>query len=78
MSMKDSPSSALGTSNASTLPDLLIARAAEMGDHTALRHHDMGIWVSLSWRDYATRAAPRRNGAGRVGCRAGSTDCDPQ
>ena len=57
MSIKDSPSSARATSNAATLPDLLIARADEMGERTALRHHHMGIWVSLSWRDYATRAA---------------------
>ncbi len=46
-----------GTSTALTLPALLIARAAEMGDRTAIRYHDRGIWVPSTWSDYAARSA---------------------
>jgi long-chain acyl-CoA synthetase len=52
---------ALGTvgaaGGASTLPAMLLRRAAEMGDRPAMRHHRMGVWEQWSWRDYADQAA---------------------
>ena len=38
-----------------TLPKLLLARAHERGEATALREKDLGIWRALSWREYLTR-----------------------
>ncbi len=29
-----------------SLPAMLAARAADMGDDVALRHHELGVWVS--------------------------------
>ncbi len=40
-----------------SLPAMLLARAASTPDGTALRHHDLGIWVAHTWSDYATSAA---------------------
>ncbi len=40
-----------------SLPAMLLARAADTPDATALRHHDLGVWVAHTWSDYATRAA---------------------
>jgi long-chain acyl-CoA synthetase len=38
-----------------TLPKLLLARAGERPDATALREKDLGIWRPLTWRDYRDR-----------------------
>ncbi len=46
-----------GGGSLATLPALLAARASEMGERTALRHHRLGVWVSFSWAVYAERAA---------------------
>jgi long-chain acyl-CoA synthetase len=40
---------------ADTLPKLLLARAAERPDATALREKDLGIWRPLTWREYRDR-----------------------
>lgn len=40
-----------------SLPAMLAARAIDMADETALRHHELGVWVSHSWSEYANRAA---------------------
>jgi long-chain acyl-CoA synthetase len=40
-----------------SLPAMLAARAGDMADETALRHHELGVWVAHSWKEYATRAA---------------------
>ena len=40
-----------------SLPAMLAARAADMGDEVSLRHHELGVWVSHTWSEYATRAA---------------------
>jgi long-chain acyl-CoA synthetase len=37
---------------AETFPQLLIERAKEFGDRTALREKDYGIWQSISWNEY--------------------------
>ena len=45
------------TAEPTSLPAMLAARAVDMADDTALRHHELGVWVSHSWSEYATRAA---------------------
>lgn len=40
-----------------SLPAMLAARALDMADETALRHHDLGVWVNHTWSEYAARAA---------------------
>ena len=40
-----------------SLPAMLMARAADMASETALRHHELGVWVSHSWSEYSFRAA---------------------
>lgn len=40
-----------------SLPAMLVARAADSPDETALRHHELGVWVSHTWSEYANRAA---------------------
>lgn len=60
MTVTDEPrasGSTPGAGSLATLPALLLARAAEMGERTALRHHRMGVWVPFSWAGYAERAA---------------------
>jgi long-chain acyl-CoA synthetase len=37
---------------AETFPQLLIERAKQFGDRTALREKDHGIWQSISWNQY--------------------------
>jgi len=44
------------SAGAQTLPAMLQARAAEMGDRTAIRHHELGIWVAYTWLDYLSHA----------------------
>ena len=34
-----------------TIPKLLKARADELGERTAMREKDYGIWLSYSWND---------------------------
>jgi long-chain acyl-CoA synthetase len=45
------------TDRPSTLPAMLLRRAAELGERSAMRRHRMGVWESWSWRDYAEQAA---------------------
>lgn len=51
------PTTSSPKTEAQTLPAMLAERVAEMGDKTALRHHNLGVWESLSWTDYGNRAA---------------------
>ena len=39
-----------------TLPKLLERRAADFGDHVAMRKKDFGLWQETSWRVYAEQA----------------------
>ncbi|MFD0915802.1 AMP-dependent synthetase/ligase [Pseudahrensia aquimaris] len=39
-----------------TLPKLFQARCAELGERTAMREKDFGIWLSFSWNDYYQNA----------------------
>lgn len=39
-----------------TLPSLFRARCKELGERTAHREKDYGIWLSYSWNDYYTHA----------------------
>jgi long-chain acyl-CoA synthetase len=50
------PPSATAAVGAS-VPAELLARATEMGDRTALRHHRLGVWQPCTWSEYANRAA---------------------
>ena len=45
------------TNEAASLPAMLAARAAETPNETAMRHHQLGLWVAHTWSEYATRAA---------------------
>ncbi len=38
-----------------TLLGLLLERARERGDHVALREKELGIWRSLTWKEYESR-----------------------
>jgi long-chain acyl-CoA synthetase len=57
---------------AATLPAQLIARATEMGERTAIRHHELGVWAGYTWTDYLTAAA--RVGAGLAALGVGPGD----
>ncbi len=54
-----------------SLPAMLAARAADMADETALRHHHLGVWVSHTWSEYATRAARVGMALAELGVSAG-------
>jgi long-chain acyl-CoA synthetase len=54
-----------------TLPAMLLARAAEIGGHTAIRHHELGVWAAMSWREYADRAARVGIAMAELGVRPG-------
>ena len=54
-----------------SLPAMLAARAADMADETALRHHHLGVWVSHTWSEYATRAARVGMALSELGVSAG-------
>ncbi len=50
-------STGLAGASPATLPAMLIARAGEMGERTALRQHRLGVWQPHTWNDYLTRSA---------------------
>src|SRR6266540_212376 len=39
-------------SDPATLPRLLQGNARDLGDRTAIREKDRGIWQSVTWREY--------------------------
>ena len=56
-----------------TLPKLLLARAAERPDATALREKDLGIWRPLTWREYRDRVRNAALGFLELGVERGDT-----
>ena len=55
--------------DARSLPDLLLRRAAERPNATALREKHLGRWRECTWRDYADRAAAVGMGLVELGVR---------
>lgn len=54
-----------------TLPQLLAARAAELGDKPALREKRLGVWEEIGWADYYRSARLVAHGLLRLGIRPG-------
>jgi long-chain acyl-CoA synthetase len=54
-----------------TLPAMLLERAQLAGERTALRRHELGVWNSITWSDYAARAARVGMGLLELGVRPG-------
>jgi long-chain acyl-CoA synthetase len=60
------------TSAADTLPKLLLAKAAELGDRrVALREKEFGIWGSVTWRQYVEHVKYFSMGLLSLGLEAG-------
>ncbi len=44
------------TQRATRFPDLFFRQVKRLGDRTALRHKDYGIWNRVSWKEYGQNA----------------------
>ncbi|MGI9615222.1 MAG: AMP-dependent synthetase/ligase [Acidimicrobiales bacterium] len=64
--------SAIDPAVAETLPAMLVSRATTMANQTALRHHRLGVWESISWSEYAEHSA--RVGRGLIALGVSSGD----
>lgn len=62
-------------SAAATLPQLLLERSAQQPGGTALRHKQLGIWSSLSWRELAERVEAVATGLHDLGLAPGGVVC---
>jgi len=58
---------------AETFPKLLIRNARLFGDRPAMRHKDLGIWQSWTWREALAEARAYALGLYRMGVRRGDT-----
>jgi long-chain acyl-CoA synthetase len=56
-----------------TLPQLLLAQAARLGDRVALREKRYGIWQEVSWARYAAHVRAVALGLDRLGLARGDT-----
>jgi long-chain acyl-CoA synthetase len=54
-----------------TFPKLLVAAAARLGDRTALREKDLGIWQATSWQQYHDHVRDFSLGLVALGMRRG-------
>lgn len=54
-----------------TLPKLFLERCKELGERTAHREKDYGIWLSYSWRDFYEHARLIGHGLAALGLRRG-------
>lgn len=59
------------TETPTSLAAMLASRARDMSDETALRHHELGVWVSHTWSEYASRAARVGMALHELGVRSG-------
>ncbi|MCA9972704.1 MAG: long-chain fatty acid--CoA ligase [Anaerolineales bacterium] len=50
-----------------TFPQLLLERAAEIGDRPALREKDYGIWQSITWREFLAHVRAFAHGLASLG-----------
>ena len=57
--------------DASSLPDLLLRRAAERPNAVALREKHLGRWRECTWADYSARAAAVGMGLAELGVKPG-------
>ena len=58
---------------ADTFPKLLIHHARVRGEHSALRHKDMGIWQSWTWIDLLREVRAIALGLSKLGIKRGDT-----
>lgn len=54
-----------------TLPKLFLERCKELGERTAHREKDFGIWLSYSWRDFYEHARLLGHGLAALGLQRG-------
>lgn len=57
--------------NDDTLPKLLLRQAEQIGEHTALREKEFGIWQTVTWRQFAARVRDFALGLHALGLRRG-------
>lgn len=58
---------------AQTIPQLLMARAEELGPRTAMRVKEMGLWQDISWETYGRQARQAAMGFAALGLKPGQT-----
>ena len=58
---------------ARNIPQLLMQRAREMGQRTALRYKEFGLWHDISWQQYAQEARAVAMGMAALGLEPGET-----
>jgi long-chain acyl-CoA synthetase len=56
-----------------TIPQLLMARAAQLGSRTAMRVKEMGLWQDISWEAYGRQARQAAMGFTALGLEPGQT-----
>ncbi len=66
--MAEGPNAALNT-----FPKLLVRNARQFGERPAIRHKDLGIWQTWTWRQVYEEARSYAAGLARLGLRRGDT-----
>ncbi|CAN5763372.1 AMP-dependent synthetase/ligase [soil metagenome] len=61
------PLAPIGTTAGTTLPSLLLARAAMHPERPAFRHKDLGVWQTVTWTQYADQVRAVAHGLRDLG-----------